>query len=336
MAEANNTNNITEGAKKIPIFYGQPGKDTITGEMFLEQAETLGRTLNWSQEILCQNIYMALGGSAKLYAQEMQEDHDFVPHIDRYKALFAELFGTVIQQGEVLANFSTLPMKKGETISQFHLRVSQLVRKYAKALPEITLDRYPEDVWNSMSAAQKQASIDRDRRQQQNVKTQFKRITAHQLYVSNIAEPYHEELLKLKTKDFKEAHKEALLMEDRINNKKEEKFKLPINEIKEDEEPQAVSSKNQDESSKLDMLIEAFTKFTSNSQAKTAQSHNKPSKFCIYCKKKGHNQEECFKRKNAKAPCKDKNGRYYDPQPNGERKYRNQTNSIPSISQDFH
>ena len=336
MAEANR-NNIAEGAKKIPIFYGQPGKDTITAEMFLEQAETLGRTLDWSQELLCQNIYMALGGHAKLYAQEMQEDHTFVPHIDRYKELFAKLFGTVIQQGELLANFSSLPMKKGETVSQFHLRVSQLVRKYTKSLSDMRTTRYPEEIWNSFTAAQKEASIARDRMLQHDMRAHFKAVTAHQLYVSNISAPYHEELLKLKTKTFDEAHREALLQEDRINNKKEDKFKLPINEIAAEEED-AQPAKPQEEVSTLALIYEAISKISGNSHAKPAQAH-KPSKFCIYCKKKGHNQEECFKRKNAKAPCKDKNGRYYDPQPNGERKYRTsgQTSSISTCShQDFH
>jgi len=65
MAEANNPNmaNIMDGNKKIPKFYGDPAKDTITAEMFLEQAENIATTLNWSQEVLCQNIYMTLGAS---------------------------------------------------------------------------------------------------------------------------------------------------------------------------------------------------------------------------------------------------------------------------------
>ncbi len=333
-----NMANIMDGSKKIPTFYGQADKDTITAEMFLEQAENIGTAMNWSQDLLCRNIYMALGGQAKLRAQEMREDYEYVPHIDTYKKLF-KIYSPLLQPGELLLQFNSLQMKKNEPVIDYEIRVRQMVRRMMKSRTAKPPLRFPDEVWDTFTNLQKRHIMERDTKQQARERKQNQEDQIFELFMGYIASPYKEELRRLKPKTAEEALDLAITIEKQTQGD-EKKFTLPLCNTQE-----ASLDKNEEESTRV---VDTLTRQMAEVQAALCRMNprnnqgfsrnrstqgnrstfNRSSKHCTYCNKKGHTQDECYTRQNRNAPCKDKDGKEYYPQGNGQRKYITKHNTV--------
>lgn len=323
MAAANANNvNISEGAKKIPIYYGNPEKDTITAEMFLEQAQTVGETLGWDQATLCRNIYMALGGIAKIKAQQMKSKLDYVPHIDTYTELFQKYFTPKMAPGEVMGKFSSLKMKPNESVNEFETRVTEMARRAAEAADPFPFPEYSANYMEALNTDALRAEF--EEKKQQIIRRVIEHQTeqnAFQMFMCYIANPYYDKLMEQRPKNLAEAYRIAANLEDlKQNNAK--KFEI-VSEVAVKQMDQPTPPTEATPTPQMDSYIDAIIKRTFFKAQQTQGNSDKPSKFCYYCKKRGHIQEDCHQRKRKGHACKDRNGRLYDVQPNGDRKYRN-------------
>jgi len=271
---------------------------------------------------------------AKQRAFRMRKSKKYVPHIDRYRELFAEFYIPVEQPEELILQIPSLQMKKNERVHDFELRVSELTAKLHESLPESEFIK-PEAL-NNLTQAQNEALNQAIEDYTDEIRKAYEQTQALQMFLCYIGSPYKEELQREKPATLKEAYKKASEIERRAKPV-EKTFTLPVNAVQTTEKPKL----DEEETSliaEMRQMVQAMRKWPAredNKESKNKQQNgSKPSKYCHYCRRKGHIQEDCYKRQNKKDPCTDKDGRKYQPLGNGNRKYLDQVEQVSNI-QDF-
>jgi hypothetical protein len=335
---------LTDGAKKIAKFYGDPTKDTVTVEQFIEQVKNVSNTNNWSQKTTCENAYLALGGPAKLRIQIMRNDFEYVEQFDKYEEALLKHYSPKQQPGDLVLQFPSLRMKKGESVNDYELRIRHLVGKMVGAYEPAPFRNFDEAMWATFSPAQREAIRARDATNQLVVKKQKVEEMVFQLFMGYVETPFREELRRNKPKTAEEAMSLALQYEQECKGQ-ELKYVLPQCSTREEIEhstPEAPKADTNAIQTAMDNAISAVLNrigYQGKPSGNNSYQH-RPSKTCFFCNKKGHTQEDCYKRQRMKAPCKDKDGKEYYPGANGTRKYTNKTATVIPIQatseQGFH
>jgi hypothetical protein len=140
------------------------------------------------------------------------------------------------------------------------------------------------------------------------------------------------------------------LLDKLIQQKKKTPISLKINEVQEKDQSSVMVSTpmegGMNEQVFAAMAAKYFNNFGNNKPNSNANKGNhssnqndktqKPRKkgYCHFCKIEGHWQDDCRKRISENKPCKDRDGRYYQPGPKGGK--RVYLNEVGMSSLDFH
>lgn len=327
---------LTDGAKRIAKFYGDTSRDTVTVEQFIEQVETLANSGNWSMKTMCENAYLALGGQAKTRIQMLRKDFEYVEHFDHYKELLLKYFSPKLLPGELVLQFPSLKMKKGEPITEYEVRIRHMVGKMVEVYDPVPIRNFEEAIWATFSPAQKEAIRARDATTQLVVKKQKIEEMVFQLFMGYLESPFKEELRKQRPKNAEEAMGLAMQYEQEIKGQ-ELKYVIPQCSTKEEEGEAKQATPKTENTANFTNAVETAVNAVLNRigyQGKPSGNNSyqyRPSKTCHFCNKKGHIQEDCYKRQRMKAPCKDKDGKEYYPGANGTRKYTAKTSTVIPI-----
>ena len=109
----------------IPLFYGQPGRDTIAARLLIVRINDAGAIANWNNDRKLLEFKMCLRDKAVGWFEDLIENRINVDDWDIVKAEFLESYELKYSTKTACANFTDLNQKSDETINDYTYRVQQ-------------------------------------------------------------------------------------------------------------------------------------------------------------------------------------------------------------------
>jgi len=316
---------------ELPLFYGQKEKDTITPHDFIQRFETASQIANWvpapaagaqpNYARKCQEFYMLLRGEALEWYRALGRLNDF--DYDNWDALRIEFLASHAPRytsRSACLSFTDLVQRQGESVKTYHLRVAKVhhlleeirppaIAQVRMAAPNIDIDALPARqaaLQAAMLAAKAEGVVD------------MGRYFATQLFTAGLQEDIRVKTMEIQPANFDEAYKRALTIETILKDKRGAK---PLITSIEGEETEEDDIDPDDEDEELMSAVNAMRKARGKGPIRFAnrkpngQFKSKLTINCRYCKKNGHFQRDCHKRKRENGAMVDANGKPYKMNP---------------------
>ena len=318
----------------LPLWYGIKGKDTITAHDWLERFETASLIANWvpapaagqqpNYARKCQEFFMLLRAEAVTWYRALGELGQFdYTNWPLLREKFLTTFAPRYTSRTACLSFSDLAQRSGEGVVSFFLRVSRAHHLLKETRPATMFDvRDPPQAPNVDIAdlAARQAAVNAAIAQAQ-ARSKLEGINdmsqyfAQQLFQAGLNEDMRIKILERNFNNVMDAYEAALSLETIIQDKRGTK---PLVTSVQDEQP--------DEEGETENVIEdeddeemlSYVNSLRRSQGKPPIKFSRNGKFksklsvtCRYCKKKGHFQKECMKRKRENGTMLDAQGKPY-------------------------
>jgi hypothetical protein len=109
----------------LPLFYGEPKRDTITAVHMIQRVERAARQAKWHTDIeKCDQLILSLRGEADLWAKGLEERPNFdITDWEAVKDEFLKAYATKYTPLSICKTLHTLRMKSEDTVQMFHNRV---------------------------------------------------------------------------------------------------------------------------------------------------------------------------------------------------------------------
>jgi len=345
----------TNNVKTMPTFYGEKEKDTITVEGFIHHIEQAAQILKWDDAEKIVQLSMATQGAAKTWAIYLPQSDDFQNTWAYWKDQMVFNYGVKVTIGEVQKSIAQLQMTAKDTAGEFKTRIEQAVFLLKKTQPNIQVlpirvEEHPiltDEFFQPFTPAQRGALNGYIRAVHDNAIKKTMDYRKMEYFMTYVLPEYRDQIEIQNPPNFIEAVK---LLDKLIQQKKKTPINLKINEVQErDQSSEEVSTSPEgslNEKAFEAMAAKYFNKFGNNkpnsNTNKGNQNYNKdannkkPKKngYCHFCNNEGHWQEDCRKRISENKPCKDRNGKYYQPAPKGGK--RIYLNEAGMSNLDFH
>ena len=334
---------------KLPIFYGQPGKDTISAQYLIQRVEDLTATNHWSPEDAYHHFSLALQGSAQEWVRLVQGVFDNAEKTWTYiEPLFRKEFSTDEDDSALLDQLSNIQKRPNERIRDYASRIHRIQEVMQRAYTEVPAPPAPANP----------AGYTQDELLAYTRKSNAKIFKFFSLQLFKVGLP--EETRKvLQTQKPATLNKAIDIAREQETTKDKKK---PVFAIQDDEdEVDAIQPSFRP--NRFNNATQRNTNNNSNSnnwnrrpsqpqftqrqqpQRQPNQQQQRPRNnnmtntskpICVYCRIPGHHQDDCRKRIAAKAPCLSANGKPYYPKSVNEIQVDHQ--EVDSIVQkpDFH
>jgi Retrotransposon gag protein/Zinc knuckle len=309
----------------LPLFYGSKDKDTVDPQDFLDRFETASEIAQWvpapaagqpaNEAQKCQQFYLLLRGKALHWWRSL----DDVPNLDKaswqqLKPHFISHYIPRYTARTACMSFADLTQHHGELVADYALRVSQAycllkdcrppgLFDVAQAIPVIPgLDAAGLQVANPLIEAYGAAC-------------KLEGISDMGIYVQqSIFTAGLSEEIRIKTMDARpatlvEAKNQAMSFETVIRDKRGSKPLISAIEKAAQLDSDNEADNDEEDEELLDQ-VNAIRRQRGKKPIRFAQSSRpKVTVTCRYCKKTGHFQRECFKRKKDNGAMVDAQGK---------------------------
>jgi len=301
LAQALNDHDRAKRSTDIPLFYGQPGRDTIADRLLIVRINDAGAIAGWDNARKLLEFKMCLRDKAVGWFEDLIEERINVDDWDTVKAEFLETYEPKYSAKTTCANFTDLNQKSDETINDYTYRVQMAYKRLTDKRPAALAA-----VRVTIAAGATEAEI-----KAEGVADAFMFIK-HQLFLAGLKDGLRDKVLEMEKPTYTESVKAARNLETIQNDQKRlNKISAIKHEIGEDMAKEIIWDNLPDEQlGQLAALRFQQKRFNSN-QARSNTTLRNPDTVCRYCKKKGHLQKDCFSRKRNKAPMVDANGKPY-------------------------
>jgi hypothetical protein len=308
LAQALNDHDRAKRSTDIPVFYGQPGRDTIAARLLIVRINDAGAIATWDNACKLLEFKMFLRDKAVGWFEGLIEEGIDVDYWDTVIAEFLETYELKYSAKTTCANFTDLNQKSEETINDYMYRVQMAYKRLTDKKPAAMAA-----VHVNIAAGATEAEI-----KNKGITDAFKFIK-HQLFLAGLKDGIRDKVLEMEKPTFTESVKAARNLEtiqndqigiNRINAIKQE--------IGEDKAREIIWEDLPDDQLGQLAVLRFQQKRIINNQARSNTAIRNPNTACRYCQKKGHLQKDCFARKRNKAPMVDANGKPYQNQ-NGNR-----------------
>jgi hypothetical protein len=309
---------------KVPEYFGQKSKDTITAIVFIRKIEDLARTNRWTDAATYANVANNLKGFAREWLFATTEMLDWTPAQltwTNLKPRFQRQFATQTDEKMIMEGLSNLAMKPGESTGELLARITNtmVIIKESYASYE---NKPPApanfDVNNGYTMPVcRQWKDDVLNNTQQFLKMQLFRaaLTPELRKVVAQKDPNNmtlDDMYRITTDNQREAGP---------------KIKQAIAAVQPEDDDEEIAAfqrrKNKNFTQKKNLSYAApkattntgYKGYSSNykNTAGPGNNNSRNGKYCFYCKLQNHTQDECFKRIREKKPCRDRQGRAYWP-----------------------
>jgi Retrotransposon gag protein/Zinc knuckle len=306
---------------ELPLFHGLKDKDTITAHDFIERFEVASRIANWvpvpaaGQPInyarKCEEFYMLLRGEASKWYLALGHSRDFdYTNWPNLKAEFLKSHAPKYTARTACMSFTDLAQRNGETVHAFYLRVMTAYRFLRETRPDQLFDLRAAivDVDIDNVAARQLAHDNAVLAAKREGIEDMGRYFTQQLFAAGLTEEVRIRIMDGVINDLAEAYERALTIEAVLKDKRGAK---PIvssihrtyeededEEILDDEDEELLDSVNALRAKRGKKPIRGFMSTKSKLDVK-----------CRYCKKLGHFQRDCLKRKRENGAMLDKFGK---------------------------
>jgi hypothetical protein len=312
IAQALADHDCAKRSTDIPLFYGQPGKDTIAARLLIVRVTDAGAIANWNNDRKLLEFKMCLRDKAVGWFEGLTEDGVNTDDWDTVKAEFLETYEPKYSARTTCANFTDLNQKSEESINDYTYHVQMAYKCLTDKKPAAMAA-----VRCNIAAGANEAEI-----KAEGISDAFK-IIKHQLFLAGLKDGIRDKVLEAAKDTFTESVKVAHNLETIQNDHKRLN---KINAIKSDMDEEKANDIIWDKLSDDQLAQLAAIRFGGNNRYNNngnnrnngANNNNNcstplrnPNTQCRYCKKKGHLQKDCFSQKRDQAPMVDANGKPY-------------------------
>jgi hypothetical protein len=123
LAQVLNDHDRTKRLTDIPLFYGQPGRDTIAAQLLIVRLTNAGAIAGWDNARKLLEFKMCLRDKAVGWFEGLTEDGVDTYNWDTVKAEFLETYEPKYSAKTTCANFTNLTQKSEETINDYTYHV---------------------------------------------------------------------------------------------------------------------------------------------------------------------------------------------------------------------
>ena len=301
LAQALNDHDRAKRSTDIPLYYGQPGRDTIAARLLIVRINDAGAIAGWNNDRKLLEFKMCLRDKAVGWFEDLIENRINVDDWDTVKAEFLESFELKYSTKTACANFTDLNQKSDETINDYTYRVQQAYKRVTDKKPAAMAT-----VRVSIAAGATEAQI-----KAEGIADAFL-FVKHQLFLAGLKDGLRDKVLEMEKPTYTESVKAARNLETILNDQKRlNKISAIKHEIGEDMAKEIIWDNLPEEQLGQLAALRFQLKRNNNNQARSNTTLRNPDTACRYCKKKGHLQKDCFSRKRNKAPMVDANGKPY-------------------------
>jgi hypothetical protein len=322
---------------KLPEFWGQKDKDSISANEFVKRVDKMKSANNWTEKVAFDNFSLALKGEANIWLDsqiiltKIEGDREQWSIIRPY---FKEEFATESDDKLILDGLAHMAMRPTENVRSFFGRINAVNKVIKDAYDSYTLtpaDPVADNAGNiTMTAANfqayKKALIDNV--MEFNILNQFRAALLPEL----------RRVINLQPLETLELNTAVRLATIELRSKDENKSSSKIQAVQQEEEDDNVEAITQNRQKKFTpsntqnrgqqnrQNYRPQNNYRSNNQQSwrsgsnnnsgPGNNSNRNKTTCIFCKKLGHRQEDCRKRINANQPCLDSSGKTFWPKIN--------------------
>jgi hypothetical protein len=301
LAQALNDHDRAKRSTDIPLFYAQPGRDTIAARLLIVRINDAGAIANWNNDRKLLEFKMCLRDKAVGWFEDLIENRINVDDWDTVKAEFLESFELKYSTKTACANFTDLNQKSDETINDYTYRVQQAYKRVT--------DKKPADMATvrvSIAAGATEAQI-----KAEGIADAFLFIK-HQLFLAGLRDGLRDKVLEMEKPTYVESVKAARNLETILNDQKRlNKLAAIKHELGQDVAKEIVWDAYDNEALDQIAALRFQQRRPNGNNPRSNTVLRNPDTACRYCKKKGHLQKDCFARKRNKAPMVDANGKPY-------------------------
>lgn len=321
-------------ARKLPCFYGEPDRDSITPQEFINRVDMVKASQGWEDDQTYANVYTALYGKAGRWVQHLKLVHD--DHTATWDYLKKQFTAQFVKQQDGSAMMEAMSsIKPLVNVNPAMADIDTLLADVMDAF--IIIDNViPQDVVpvdGLINQAQVNDLIKANRKMVIGV---FQRT----MYVNNLPADIRSKIKEKNPNTMAECVKMARqLQADEVQKSAGQHKKIFVigKETGPSAEANPTDSFSSDEIASMRQFFQnknrggnptrgngSFRGRGNNSHrgnknnssrgnSNSSNGNNGTTTHCIFCKKNGHNQENCFRRIRENAPCYDAKGRRYFP-----------------------
>ena len=316
---------------KLPIFYGQTNKDSVTAAYIIQRIQDLTATNHWSPEDAYHHFSLALQGSAQEWLRTVQQQSETAEKTWTFiEPMFRKEFSTDEDDTALLDQLSHLQKRPNEKVRDYASRINRIIELLQRSnieTPPVPAAADPNGHYTQaevLAYGEKQKSklfkffalqlfkvgLPTDVRKvihQQKPTTMIKAmdIARDQELITD----KHKSVLAVQNDDDSQADVEAIQPQFRPHRPQQNYQQQRQNNWSKKPQQQQHMSYNRRPQQQQQQRPNTF-----NSQNRNNSSNGNSNKpMCIYCRIMGHTQDECRKRIAANAPCYSASGKPYYP-----------------------
>lgn len=286
----------------MPLFFGVPGKDTITARNLIERLEGAGRIAQWPDDARrCEEFWLILRDEALIWWKSLKDDGIDNKDWNAVKKAFLLAYEKKYTAKTTCANLAELTQRSGETAHRYYLRLFDTFEKLMENKPDLAVVQHVPQapiVANDLVAAKKEGA------------EAIERYVKHMMYIAGLKDHLRVKVMEAGKDSISESRNFAVETE-RIYQRGQENQKLaPIQEDKREEDEPGLDLQ-EDEIEALNALRALKGRTPFRKRSFSGPQNQGAGKKCRYCKKMGHLQKECRSRIRANAPMVDADGKPY-------------------------
>jgi hypothetical protein len=351
---ANTNVTLKQELVKIPDFWGEKGKDTVTPTQFMARIDECQIANDWNDTTTYANFSLCLRGEADKWLASKVRLLELTPAQKtwtRIRPLFKKEFAACSDDKLIIDGLANLAHKPGENPRKFMSRLEKLFNtlheNYAsyRIKPERPAPLQPQGTYTQdMLTAFANDSV-----------RAYNKFLLAQVFWAAAPENVRKLLShKDQTRMTVDDAYDTFFTDHRVENDKKER--AMVNVIDDEQESGSASTEqdiaafrpqqrqqqqrygqqqtsnyrsNQTQQQKGKSNKNSYPKKTNNT---TSQGNSGNGKFCAYCKILNHSQEECRKRMRDNKPCVNNQGKLYWPKVNSTTE-NNDPNNVGAVFQ---
>jgi len=330
---------------KLPIFYGQQGKDTVTAAHIIQRVVDLTATNHWSPEDAYHHFSLALQGSAQEWLRMIQQKGDRPEKTWTYiEPLFRKEFSLEEDDTALLDQLRHLEKRPNERIRDYGSRVCRIMEILERAhteVPPVEAAANPAGHYTQAEVLAYGAQRDQGL---------FKYITL-QLFKAGLPIDMRKTMQQQKPKTFikaldiagdqerckDSARATAAIEEDDAVEAIQPSFRPNRPQNTQNQRFNGNNWNKRPQQQNYNQRQPQQQRNTYQQQQKRQNNSNTNAKqICAYCRIPNHHQDECRKRIAANAPCISASGKPYYPKAVNEISNQDPAVNLIQPVQDFH
>jgi hypothetical protein len=274
LAQALNDHDRAKRSTDIPLFYGQPGRDTIAARLLIVRINDAGAIAGWDNARKLLEFKMCLRDKAVGWFEGLIEERINVDDWDTVKAEFLECYEPKYSAKTTCANFTDLNQKSDETINDYTYRVQMAYKRLTDKKPAALAA-----VCVTIAAGATEAEI-----KAEGVGDAFMFIK-HQLFLAGLRDGLRDKVLEMEKPTFTESIKAARNLETIQNDQKRlNKINAIKQEIGEEKAREIIwEDLPDDQLGQLAVLRFQQKRIDNRNQARSSTAVRNPNTACRYC-----------------------------------------------------